>query len=121
MGVGDWLWAPIMHNMSGFSLAWHWHFVCEHVHVRSHSGTVWSGGWLLMVPALASVKNLVFLLACNVWVIIWTALLCLAILRLFKYGCSHVDSRWGHVSLSFFWHSVQLGFWNWRGQNICFL
>jgi uncharacterized SAM-binding protein YcdF (DUF218 family) len=47
MGVGDWLWAPIMHNMSGFSLAWHWHFVCKHVHVRSHSGTVWSGGWLV--------------------------------------------------------------------------
>ena len=44
MGVGVWLWAPIMHNMSGFSLAWHWHFVCEHVHVRSHSGIVLSGG-----------------------------------------------------------------------------
>jgi hypothetical protein len=74
-----------------------------------------------MVPTLTSVKNLVLLLACNVWVIMWTALLCLAILRPFKYGCSHVDSRWGQVSLSFFWHSVQLGFWNWRGHNICFL
>jgi hypothetical protein len=86
MGVGVWLWAPIMHNMSGFSLAWHWHFVCEHVHVRSHSGIVLSGGWLLWLPALANVKNLVFLLACSVWVIRWTALLCLAIRSPFKYG-----------------------------------
>jgi hypothetical protein len=44
MGVVVWFWAPIMHIMSGLSLAWHSHFVCEHVHVRSHSGTVWSGG-----------------------------------------------------------------------------
>jgi len=76
---------------------------------------------LLWLPALTTVKNLVLLLACSVWVIRWTALLCLAILSPFKYGCSQVDSRWGHVSLSFLWHSVQLGFRNWRGQNICFL
>ena len=44
MGVGVWLWAPIMHNMSGFSLVWHWHFVCEHVHARSHYGIVLYGG-----------------------------------------------------------------------------
>ena len=129
MGVGDWFWAPIMHSMSGFSLAWHWHCGCEHVHARSHrslnprsqSGTVLSCGWLLRVPALVSVKNFVFLLACSVWVIRWTALLCRAILSPLRYGCSHVDRRWGHVSLSFLWHSVQLGFWYWRGQNICFL
>ena len=40
MGVGDWFWAPIMHSMSGFSWAGHWHFVCEHVHAKSQSGTV---------------------------------------------------------------------------------
>jgi hypothetical protein len=41
----------------------------------------------------------------------WTALLCCAILSPLRNGCSHVDSRWGHVSCSFLWHSVQLGFW----------
>ena len=65
-------------------------------------------------------KNLVFLLACSVWVIGWTALLCLVIPSPFKYGCSHVDSRWGHVTLSVLLHSVQLGFWYCRGQNMFF-
>ena len=51
-----------------------------------------------------------FLSACNVWAIRCTALLCLAILRPFRYRCSHVDKRWGHVSLSLFQHIVQLGF-----------
>ena len=44
IGVDDWLWAPIMHIMSGLSLAWQWHVVCGHVHARSHPGTVLSGG-----------------------------------------------------------------------------
>ena len=52
------------------------------------------------------------LLACSVWVMRCTALLWRAILRPFRYGCSHIDSKWGHVSLSLLWHSVQLGFWN---------
>ena len=39
----------------------------------------------------------------------------------FNYGCSHVDNRWGHVSLSLVRHSVQLGFWYLRGQKIFFL
>ena len=51
----------------------------------------------------------------------WTSLLCLAIRNFFRYGCSHVDSRWGHVSLSLVWHSVQLGFWYLRGQKIFYL
>ena len=50
-----------------------------------------------------------------------TALLCRAILRPFKYGCSHVDSRCGHMSLSLRWHSVQLGLRCVRGQNMVFL
>ena len=33
-----------MLKMSGLSLAWHWHFVCGHVHSRSHYGIVWSCG-----------------------------------------------------------------------------
>ena len=61
------------------------------------------------------------LLACSVCVIRCTALLWRAILSPFRNGCSHVESRWGHVSLSFLWHSVQLGFWCVRGQNIFFL
>ena len=50
----------------------------------------------------------------------WIVFLCLAILSPFRYGCSHVDSRWGHVSRSFLWHSVQLGFWCVRGHNMAF-
>ena len=48
-----------------------------------------------------------------------TALLYHAILRPFRYECSHDDRRWGHVSLSLLWHRVQLGFWYVRGQK-CF-
>ena len=72
IGVCIWLGAPIMHSMFSLSLAWHWHICCGHVHVRSHSGTVWSGGWLFRLPALVKVKNLVCLLACSVWVMRWT-------------------------------------------------
>ena len=50
-----------------------------------------------------------------------TALLCLAILKPFRNGCSHVDRRWGHVSMSLRWHSVQLGFWCVRGKKMVFL
>ena len=60
------------------------------------------------------------LLACSVWVIRCTPLLCLAILSPFRYGCSHVDMMWGHVSLSLLWHRVQLGFWCVRGQKMFF-
>ena len=52
------------------------------------------------LPTFGTVYNRVFLLACDVWVIRCTALLCLAILRPFRYGCSHVDKTWDHVSLS---------------------
>ena len=31
-----------------------------------------------------------------------------------------MDNRWGHVSLSFWWHRVQLGFCNLSGQKIFF-
>ena len=57
----------MMHIMSGLNLAWYWHSVCMHIHLRSHSGTVWSWGWLVSLPALVRVKNRVFLLACKVW------------------------------------------------------
>ena len=49
--------------------------------------------------ALVNVKNWMFLLACSVWVMRCTALLCRAILRPFTFGFSHVDRRWGHVSI----------------------
>ena len=91
---------PIMHRISGLNLAWHWHVVCGHVHFRNHSEIVCSGGLLLRLPALVNAKNRVFSLACNVWVIRCTALLCLSILRPSKYGCLHVDRRWGHTTLS---------------------
>ena len=50
-----------MHSMPGFSLAWHWQGVCGHMHLSSQSRSVWSGGLLLILPALVSVKNRVFL------------------------------------------------------------
>jgi hypothetical protein len=126
LGEGDiggciWFGAPSMHRMSGLSLARHWHGFGWQVHWSSHSGIVCSCGWLLKWPAFVSVKNLVFLLACNVWVMRCSALLCRAILSPLRNGCSHVDSKWGHVSRSFLWHSVQLGFGCVIGQNMFFL
>jgi hypothetical protein len=44
IGVHVWFGAPILHKMSNLHLAWHWHDVCEHVHLRSQSGIVCSGG-----------------------------------------------------------------------------
>ena len=121
MGSRVWFGASIMHRISGFSLVGHWHGFWWHVHWSSHFGTVCSCGWLLMWPALVKVRNLVFLFAWSVWEMRCTAMLCLAIPSPFRYGCSHVDSRNGHVSRSFLWHNVQLGFWCARGQNMSFL
>ena len=111
MGVCVWFGAPILQRMYGLSLARHWHSFWWHVHWSSHCGIVCSCGWLLRLLALVRVKNMVFLFACSVLVMRWTALLCLAILSPFRYGCSHVDSRCDDMSRSFLWHSVQLGFW----------
>ena len=44
IGVCVWFGAPIMHKMSGLNLAWHWHVICEHVHLRSHMGLF---GWFV--------------------------------------------------------------------------
>ena len=44
IGVCVWLGAPVMHIVSGLSLAWHWRFLCEHVHARIHSSIAWSSG-----------------------------------------------------------------------------
>jgi hypothetical protein len=106
LGDGDigkviWFGAPIMHRMSCLSLVWQWHGLWGHAHCSSQSGIVCSCGRLLRWPALTMVRNLVFLLACRVWVIRCTTLLCLAILSPFKHGCSHAESKWGHVSLVF--------------------
>ena len=68
MGVCVWFGAPNMHRISGLNLAWHWHVVYGHVHLRNHSGIVCSSGLLLRLHVLVSVKNLVCLLACSVWV-----------------------------------------------------
>lgn len=83
IGVCVWFGAPIMHKMFGLNLARHWHVVCEHMHLRSQSGSVCSGGLLLKLHALAIVKSRVFLLACSVWVMRCTTLLCRAIRRPF--------------------------------------
>ena len=98
--------APIMHRMYGINLAWQGHASCEHVYLRSHYRIGWFGGLLLRLHALVNVKSLVFSLACSAWVMRCIALLCRAILRLFKYECSHVDNRCGHVSLSLIQHNV---------------
>ena len=52
------------------------------------------------MPVFVKVHNLVVLLVCSTCVIRRVALWCLAILNPFRYGCSEVDSRCGHVSLS---------------------
>ena len=52
-----WFWAPIMHRMSGRTLAWHFARCCGHVHLSTHSGIVSSGALLLIVHVLVSVKN----------------------------------------------------------------
>ena len=65
-GVFIWFGASIMHRMSGLSFAWHLHVVFVHVHLRSHLGIVESGGLLLKLHALVSVKKCVDLLACSV-------------------------------------------------------
>ena len=81
IGVCIWFMAPIMDRMYGLNFAWHWHVVCVHVHLRSHSGIVELGGLLLKLLALVNVKNMVDLLACSVWVTRCTALLWRDILR----------------------------------------
>ena len=101
-----------MHIITGLNLAWNWHGSCVHIILRSQSGTVWSWGWLVRLPTLVKVTG--YLLACKVCAMRWATLLCLVIRMPFKYGCSHVDSRCGHVSLVR--HNVQLGFWYLRGQ-----
>ena len=120
IGVCVWLGALIMHRMLGLSLASHLHGICWHEHLMSQSWIVCFGALLLSFHALVSVKNHVLLLAWSVWVMTCTTLLCRAILRPFRYGCSHVDRRWGHVFLSLLWHKVQLGFWCVRGQKMFF-
>ena len=118
IGICAWLGAPIMHRMSCLSLAWQLHGICWREHLISQSGIVCYGIMLLSFPVLVSVKYRVFLLAWSLWVMRCTSLLCLAILGPFRCGCSHVDKRWGQVSLSFLWHRVQLGFWCARGQKM---
>ena len=71
------------------------------MHLSSQFGIVWLGILLLIFLALASLKNLVFLLAWSVWVMRCIALSCRATLRPFRYEFSHVERRCGHVSPSF--------------------
>ena len=65
-GVGVWFGAPSILKIFGLNLAWHWQFVCGHVHFMSHSRTVCSWFMLLRLPAFVSVQNRVCLLACSV-------------------------------------------------------
>ena len=44
-----WYGSPLIHNMSGLSLALQWHLCCPHVHGRSHGGHVFACGLLLNV------------------------------------------------------------------------
>jgi hypothetical protein len=54
IGLGVWFGAPIRHSMFGQSLIGHWHVGCEHVHLRSQYGIVWSGDLLIPMHALVS-------------------------------------------------------------------
>ena len=69
---------------------------------------------------------LVCRIRCVCWLIMfewWGAPLCCGeqLFSLLDRGVSHIDSRWGHVSLLFLWHNVQLGFGSLRGQKMFFL
>lgn len=70
------------------------------VHASSLFGTITYRGMLLLVPEFTIVRNLVNLLACDVWAMEWLALLCLAILSPLMCWLVHVDRRCDHVSLS---------------------
>jgi hypothetical protein len=76
--VRVWFGARIMHRFFDHSLAWYWHVMCGHVHLRSQFGIVCERDLLSRFHALVSVKNRVFMLACNAWVMRSTALLCRA-------------------------------------------
>ena len=65
-GVGVWFGALIMLKISRVNLAWHWQFVCGHIHFMSQYGTICSWFMLLRLPAFVSVYNWVCLLACSV-------------------------------------------------------
>jgi hypothetical protein len=95
IGVCVWFRGPIMHRMLGRILAWHWYIIWEHLHLKSRSWIVCSGGLFLRLHALVNVKNRMFLLVCSVWVMRCIALLCRAIFRPLKYGCLHIDRSWG--------------------------
>ena len=63
IGVCVWRGTPIRHDMYGLSLARHQHVVCVHVHFCIQYRVVFSGGLLLKLPTLVSVRNWVFLFA----------------------------------------------------------
>ena len=54
-GVGVWFGAPSTLSIYGLNLAWHWQFVCGHVHFISHYGTIFSWFMLLRLLAFLSV------------------------------------------------------------------
>ena len=72
------------------------------MYLSSHFKTIELGGLLLKFHAMISVRNLVNLLDCSVWTMRCTTLLWHDILRPFMREFSHVERRWGHVSLPLF-------------------
>ena len=120
---GRWLFfgAPIMHGMSSLNFAINCHGMLWHVHGRIQYGMVILRGWLLMDLTLASVKNLVNLLACKGCIRRCTSLLWWDILGLLICWLVQWDRRCGHVSLALLRHSEQLGFVCVKGQNMFFL
>ena len=61
------------------------------------------------------------LLACSVCAIRWTALLCQAIHNPLMCWFVRVERRWGHMSLSLFVHTIQLGLVCVSGHNMYFM
>lgn len=94
-----WFWAPIMHRMSGRTLAWHfarclWACTFEYPLWNCFFGCI-----VIDCTCVGQCEKRVFLFAWSVCVMRCTALLCL---RPSRYVFSHVDKRCGYVSLSFF-------------------
>ena len=44
-GIGVWVGTPSTLSIFVLNLTWHWQFVCEHVHLRSHSSTLCVTTW----------------------------------------------------------------------------
>jgi hypothetical protein len=83
--------------------------VLLHVHGRSDSSTIWSGGLSLTVWVIVGVENLMNLLASNDWVIKCVGFVVSGNLEFFDVlVCACGEKAWMSVPLRLIVHIVQL-------------